>query len=579
MDRAEPSHVARAAAERPRALIVDDDPVGRMTLERLLERCGYDAACAPDGAVAVERFASERYDIVFMDLVMPVMDGIDATLRIKRLAGDEFVPVIFITVSADDADVARCIEAGGDDLLVKPFNLTVLTAKIRAMERIRALHRRLRAAGEHTAAEQALAKMILESAVMGPNVVPEGLAPHLSPATTFNGDILLTAYAPSGDLHVLLGDFTGHGLSATIGALPAAETFRAMTAKGFAPPAILEEINRKLKSLLPTGHFLAAIFVRVEVELRRAFAINCGMPDAVLMNGPDVDLAIPAHALPLGIVDSGDFAAAEISLPLIDGAHIVLLSDGVIEAHDASGQMFGTERLYRELSEGVRAGDCLGGVVSALGRFRGDTPAMDDISLVVITPGPSLFPKASARRAPPPSVAEPRAPDTGGWKLAFELRGQAMRTVSPVPMLVSVLGEFDELKPHGPALFTVLSELYNNAVDHGVLGLESSLKERDFAAYLHERDERLGHERDGRVTIELERAPGGDRGALEVRVRDTGAGFDPAAVPEPGSEQLHGRGLALVRALCASLDYAAAGNEARATYALGTGTTKEPGKD
>ena len=57
---------------------------------------------------------------------------------------------------------------------------------------------------------------------MGPNVYSEGLAPNLSPATTFNGDILLTAYPPSGHLHVLLGDFTGHGLSATIGALPAA---------------------------------------------------------------------------------------------------------------------------------------------------------------------------------------------------------------------------------------------------------------------------------------------------------------------------------------------------------------------
>jgi hypothetical protein len=87
-------------------------------------------------------------------------------------------------------------------------------------------------------------------------------APHiqylLSLMALFSGDVLLAAPTLSGGLQVMLGDFTGHGLPAAIGAIPVSDIFYAMTAKGFSIGDIVAELNQKLRTILPTGLFCAA---------------------------------------------------------------------------------------------------------------------------------------------------------------------------------------------------------------------------------------------------------------------------------------------------------------------------------
>ncbi len=580
MERAESRLLSFADPTRPRALIVDDDPVGRIALRKLLDRCGFDSLLASNGAEGVERFLANRPDLVFMDLMMPVMDGLDATLRIKQLCGDTFVPVIFVTGASDEEDIARCIEAGGDDFLVKPYSHTVLAAKINAMERIRALHRRTRGLHDHMRAEQDIAKRILEHAVMGPNARPPGLRSLLAPAATFNGDILLSAHAPTGDLHVLLGDFTGHGLAATIGALPTAETFRAMTAKGFAPTAILAEINSKLRALLPTGLFLAAVFLRVGHDLRHASIVNCGMPDALLVAGGAVEASVSSGALPLAVSGDENFAAAEHLLMVPEQARIVLLSDGAIEVGDASGAMLGIERLRLAIAAGAAQGDAIGAARAAIDAFRAGMVAADDVSLVEVELSSAILdrvaaPGATAAVPPPRTAAAATSGEDGGWRLSLELRGRLLREASPVPMLLSLLQEFKGTEPHAGPLFTILSELYNNALDHGVLGMDSTLKRAHFADYLSVRERRLGSVGSGRVSIELDctDSPGRDR--LAIRVEDSGPGFDAAATPPPRDDAPHGRGIHLVRALCQSLVYDRTGTHACAVYDLYAGPTME----
>ncbi len=239
--------------------------------------------------------------------------------------------------------------------------------------------------------EQHVAKGILEGAVMGPNVRPAALAARLAPATTFNGDLLLSAYTPSGDLHVLVGDFTGHGLVATIGAIPVAETFRAMTGKGFAPAPILDEINRKLRGLLPTGRFLAAMFVRVERSLTRASVINCGMPEAWLVRGARVDACFKSMSLPLAVTPRGDYAAAEIAVEISSGDRIFIASDGATEALNPEGQMLGLEGLGAAILQSLQFPQPLAAVVQSIDEFCRGLPLVDDATLVDIHLVDELF--------------------------------------------------------------------------------------------------------------------------------------------------------------------------------------------
>ncbi|MDH4133410.1 MAG: response regulator, partial [Gammaproteobacteria bacterium] len=127
-----------------RALVVDDDPTNRIFLRALLEKEGYQVIVAEHGAQAIECFRTEVPEIIFMDVMMPVMNGYEATRRIKALAGDYFIPVIFLTALTDDEALARCIEAGGDDFLTKPYKQATLQSKIAAMRRIAVLQRSLR---------------------------------------------------------------------------------------------------------------------------------------------------------------------------------------------------------------------------------------------------------------------------------------------------------------------------------------------------------------------------------------------------------------------------------------------------
>ncbi|MOA07760.1 hypothetical protein D3C78_1274770 [compost metagenome] len=133
-----------------------------------------------------------------------------------------------------------------------------------------------------------------------------------------------------------------------------------------------------------------------------------------------------------------------------------------------------------------------------------------------------------------------------------------------MPFLLQLLLEVQGLRDQGGALYTVLAELYSNALEHGVLGLDSSLK-RDaegFARYYRERSERLGALEAGYVRFNLQLLPEGRGGRLIVQVQDSGKGFDLAGVlAGPTSmDSLCGRGLTLVSKLAAHCEPGEGGN-------------------
>ena len=596
MDSSDFAHVAHG-----RALVADDDITSRLVLRSLLRRQGFEVIEAANGAQAIEAFAAQRPDIVFMDVVMPVMDGLEAATRIKALAGEAFVPILFVTGASADEDFVRCLDAGGDDFLVKPFSQSVLSAKIRAMERIRDLQARVGAMYEQIQHDQAMAKSVFGGAVMGMNVAPPALRTALVPASTFSGDLMLAAYAPSGDLYVLFGDFTGHGLAAALGALPTAEVFRAMAGKGFAPAQILSSINSKLRQLLPAHMFLAATFVHVARDLTRVAICNCGMPEAWIIEQGSVRRRIASAGLPLAICEEQQFEAAFEMVPVKPGWRVLLASDGVFEAVDAAGEAFGSARAEAALAAAgalwTQAGSGIDPVVAALETFRGGTPMADDVSLTEIVLVPALFcdpadssvdsPADSPADSQVDSPADPASPVTASaepvaegradWVVSVELRAQTLHRTDPVPLLISQMQEFATLGEHRASLYTVVTELYANALDHGLLGLDSQIKNGadGFGCYMEQRHRRFEALREGwvRLTAACHTRPEGPRYTLAVE--DSGAGFDPLVLVPQGAAAPHGRGIAIVRGLCESLHFEAAGSRAVAVYVPGRKPQRE----
>ena len=124
----------------PLILVVDDVPDNVDILQMRLEAQGYEVITAADGIEALERVLEMLPDLVLLDVMMPKLDGIETVKRLKADASLPFIPVILVTAKADASDVIAGLESGGDDYLTKPVDHAALSARVRAMLRIKALH-------------------------------------------------------------------------------------------------------------------------------------------------------------------------------------------------------------------------------------------------------------------------------------------------------------------------------------------------------------------------------------------------------------------------------------------------------
>jgi two-component system, cell cycle response regulator DivK len=119
----------------PKILLVEDNEMNRDMLSRRLQRKGYEVVLALDGQSGVEMTQTQAPDLVLMDMSLPVLDGWEATRRLKADTATRHIPVIALTAHAMSSDREKAIEAGCDDYDIKPVELTRLLAKIDALLR------------------------------------------------------------------------------------------------------------------------------------------------------------------------------------------------------------------------------------------------------------------------------------------------------------------------------------------------------------------------------------------------------------------------------------------------------------
>lgn len=538
-------------------LIAEDGAADRMLLAAIVGRQGHRVTTAANGAEAVRRFEHERPQLVLMDALMPVMDGFEAARQIKRLAGNELVPIIFLTSLTENEALVRCLEAGGDDFIAKPYNPIILEAKIQAMHRLRRLQATvleqrdlIARRNQQLLDEQRAAKAIFDKVAHAGCLNAPNIRYRQSPRALFNGDLLLAAHAPAGRMFVLLGDFTGHGLPAAIGAMPLAETFYGMTAKGYSSNEILREINAKLKLILPVEMFCCATLLDIHFKQGMLRVWNGGLPDGYLLRASDGErLPLRSRHLPLGVLEASTFDDAFETLPLATGDRLLLMSDGILESCNDDDELFGEQRLLAVMDANRESSDLFDEIQEALRAFHGQI--LDDASLVEV----SVIDEAQLMAFEPvdayPSSARQLRPRD--WSTSFELRPSSLRTANPLPMTMQLLLQISPLRHRAGTIYTVLSELYANALEHGVLALDTSMKcdAEGFARYYQQRQQRLEALTEGFVSIELTVRSEGAQGYLRIGVRDSGPGFDVqgALDRQYGAGYLGGRGLRMVSQL------------------------------
>jgi len=558
-------------------LVAEDSAADRMILQSMLQRSGHQVVLTEDGQGAIQAFSECHPDLVFLDVMMPNVNGIEAARRIKSLAGDELVPVIFLTSLADAESLAACLDAGGDDFLSKPYNQIVLDSKIKAFSRMREMHRtvahqkdQIALHNKHLIQEQNVAKQVFDKIAHAGSLKLDIIRYYMSALAVFNGDVLLAEVSPRGSLFVVLGDFTGHGLPAAIGSMPLASTFYGMVSKGFSLADILREINQKLYQTLPVGLFCCATCVDINFQKMRISVWNGGLPDNILYRHRTRTYErIKSRHLPLGVLSNRDFKAEAQVLQLYEGDHLLMWSDGIQEARNRNGEMFGEENINRVLDAGAEAGSIYQQILKRVQEHIGSTEKDDDISLVDITiPSQEQVSKIVPKSGMRNGYLE-------DWELSLTLVASSLKTFSPLSLLIHVISEVPGLRQNSSVLYTVLSELFNNALEHGVLGLESSIKSSPsgFAEYYRLRKEKLEALTEAFVRFEFRHEVQQNGGLLTITVVDSGAGFtpqDPEILPPQAhrapNAQYYGRGLTLVASICSSLRILPPGNRVEVKF-------------
>ena len=496
-------------------LIVDDDRLNRRLLRRYLEAEGFSTRVAVDGEQALELYEEKQPDVVLLDVVMPGIDGYETARRMKAQLRDQYVPILMLSALTSSESVSLGLQSGADDFLTKPYSREILHSRMQAALRTRRLFNSLseqkaelqemhqRERNDFMVAERVMAGLIRSDLLRSPFIKY-----RTTPASVFNGDLLMAESTPAGRLRVMLADFAGHGLVAAIGSQPVASIFRSMTQNGDATHRVLHAANQQLKAYLPPELFLAVCIIELDPDAGILTVWNAGMPPVFVLSADGrLKTRIESTHVPLGIIDAMSFEQPS-PIMLEDGDAAFLHSDGLTEAMNPQDEEFGEQRLLEFFRQTPASGPRVDALTEAHTAFLGGRAMVDDVTYVEIR----------QRRGIVLQDLEQHEETKADFNLSVELGARVLAEHEPAKVLQSIMSELPILRDQ-PNAMLVLVELFNNAVDHGVLGLDSEVKQgRDgFEAYYKLRDAALSRLRDGRVKMR-------DRGSRRGDPRGCAAG-------------------------------------------------------
>jgi DNA-binding response OmpR family regulator len=372
-------------------LLAEDSPVTVAMISKFIERFGHKLLVAENGQQAIELFKQSQPDLIFMDMNMPIVNGIDAIKAIRECDVDVWIPIVILSALSSDSDILAGFEAGADDYLTKPVNLDVLSAKLKAMHRVVMLQKQ----NKHAALcvlesnmrleqENALAKNLADRMLDFGDLTHPSLSHWLQPNQNFSGDLIAAKETIGGKLYVMLADSTGHGLTAALPTLMIARTFNAMTSKGYSLSSIVSEMNKAAKQVLPVNRFVALSLFAIDFRQRTIESWVGGMPSSLLIDKwGEIIHQFDSNHLAIGILPQDCFNAATDFYQWDKDCELIMYSDGVIDAENPSNEAYGKTRLVDTIRAGQQ-GQRVDAIKQSLLAFLAADNGKDDISLLSV---------------------------------------------------------------------------------------------------------------------------------------------------------------------------------------------------
>ena len=370
--------------ETPRVFVVDDDPLvldiirGILAPDYAVELFGTAEAC-------LSRLDAVKPGMLLLDVRMPGLDGYAVMRRLQADPETQDIPVIFITSLADSASEIKALEAGAVDYITKPFSSLVVRTRVATHFALRQARRALEIRNEKLVHERAVVEGVINRMRQHRLFDDKYLRYLVTPVEQTNGDILLSAFTHDGEQWLLIGDFTGHGLSAAVAAPLVAQVFYSAVTALNDIEAALTAINDILYRQLPTEIFMAGCVAAISPARDSIRLWSAGMPECILLGADgEIHRIIPqTDILPFGIEPTIDVAKGCVRLSATPGERLYVFSDGITETANPSAELFGLARVKHFLTTRHPTAP-LDELLFQLERFHGSRAFDDDITFVEI---------------------------------------------------------------------------------------------------------------------------------------------------------------------------------------------------
>jgi sigma-B regulation protein RsbU (phosphoserine phosphatase) len=374
-------------------LIADDDAANREMLTRRLQRQGYHVSHASSGLEVLRLVRSQKFDLVLLDMIMPGLDGYQVLTRMKSDPVTSEIPVIIISSLDQENSVARCIEAGAEDYIAKPFNSIFLRARIGACLERKRLHDQERQTFEALKRSQKiLSDELAEAAAYVRSLLPAPLEEgpirvswKFIPSTQLGGDAFGYHWLDENRFAVFVLDVCGHGVGAALLSVSVMNVLRNRSMPGVDftdPAAVLAALNQSFSMEQQNNMFFTIWYGVYDAGSRALKFASGGHPAAILLhrNSPPQPLRTPGPIV--GGFPEASFAVERCVLEA--GSQLYVLSDGVYELARSDGTTAQFEDFIAALVRS-RSGSRLDSILDWAQTTRAGEKFEDDISILELS--------------------------------------------------------------------------------------------------------------------------------------------------------------------------------------------------
>lgn len=378
-------------------LVIDDEPVARVSLSARLKRLGYRVLEAVDGKAGVALLRSERPDLIIVDWMMPEMDGPTFCEQVRQDPDFRSTQLLLMTGHDQPQQIAEGLARGADDFLSKAASKQEIMARVQAGMRAATLVRTLERARDEIQRKQAALEHELQSAAQYvESLLPEQgdilpgveLVHAYRPSRTLGGDLFNVVHWDPQTLGLYLLDASGHGVSPALRSASLSTFLRgdslAHQVGSNDPGTILTEANRRFP-LTEDGDYFTIVFVRLDLAAHGLAYASAGHGGAFLHRRSGELVWLTRPGLPLGFDPASVYPTVDVLYE--PGDRLYLFSDGLYEVPGPAGELWGQQRLQEAVTRMGRRPmrDVIPALIGEASRWLGHDLFPDDVAVMGVT--------------------------------------------------------------------------------------------------------------------------------------------------------------------------------------------------